>query len=36
MPKNYYPENNINNTPIFSWKENGDKLYTNWVNNYLA
>lgn len=36
MPKNYYPDNNINNTPIFSWKENGDKLYTNWVNNYLA
>ena len=36
MPKSYYPENNINNTPIFSWKENGDKLYTNWVNNYLA
>lgn len=36
MPKNYYLENNINNTPIFSWKENGDKLYTNWVNNYLA
>ena len=36
MPKNYYPDNNINNTPIFSWKENGDNLYTNWVNNYLA
>ena len=36
MPKNYYPDDNINNKPIFSWKENGDKLYTNWVNNYLV
>lgn len=36
MPQNYYPENNIKNEPTFSWKENGDKLYANWVNYYLV
>lgn len=31
-PKNYY-ENNI---PKFSWKDNGIKFYSNWVNEYVA
>lgn len=31
-PKNYY-ENNI---PQFSWKNNGIKFYSNWVNEYVA
>lgn len=26
----------IEETPIFSWKENGDKMYSNWVNYYLS
>ena len=36
MPKHYYAEDNSNNQPIFSWKENGDRLYSNWVNSYLV
>ena len=36
MPENYYLENNPNENPVFSWKENGDKLYSNWVNFYLV
>ena len=36
MPENYYMDNNPNETPIFSWKENGDKIYSNWVNYYLC
>lgn len=36
MPKNYYKDDNIENEPIFSWKENGDKMYSNWVNYYLV
>lgn len=36
MPKNYYKDDNIENEPIFSWKDNGDKMYSNWVNYYLA
>lgn len=35
-PKNYYPNDDIEETPIFSWKENGDKMYSNWVNYYLS
>jgi len=35
IPQNYYKENNPENNPIFSWKENGNKLYSNWVNFYL-
>ena len=36
IPKNYYRDNNPDKEPIFSWRENGDKLYANWVNNYLC
>ena len=35
IPENYYMDNNPEEKPIFSWKENGDKLYSNWVNYYL-
>lgn len=35
QPENYYRNNNPENEPIYSWKENGDKLYSNWVNYYL-
>ena len=35
MPENYYLDNNPNNEPIYSWKENGDKIYSNWVNYYI-
>ena len=35
IPKNYYSDNNPENAPIFSWKENGDRIYSNWVNYYL-
>ena len=35
IPKNYYKNDDIKNETIFSWKENGDKLYSNWVNYYL-
>lgn len=36
MPKNYYSDNNPEKEPIFSWRENGDRLYANWVNHYLC
>lgn len=35
MPENYYQDNNPEENPVFSWKENGDKIYSNWVNYYL-
>jgi len=36
MPQNYYEDNNPDKKPVFSWKENGDRLYSNWVNYYLV
>ena len=36
IPKNYYPENNPEKSPIYSWKENGDKVYSNWINYYVC
>lgn len=36
IPQNYYPDNKIEKKPIFSWRENGDKLYSNWVDYYLS
>lgn len=35
IPQNYYEEDNPEKEPIFSWKENGDRMYSNWVNYYL-
>ena len=35
MPENYYKDNNPEEGPIYSWKENGDRIYSNWVNYYL-
>lgn len=36
MPKHYYIEDNPDNGIDFSWKQNGDRLYANWVNYYLV
>lgn len=36
IPENYYKDDNPEKEPIFSWKENGDRIYSNWVNYYLA
>ncbi len=35
MPQNYYEEDDPNKEPIFSWRQNGDRIYSNWVNYYL-
>ena len=36
LPENYYRDNNPLEKPIFSWENNGNKLYSNWVNYYVA
>lgn len=36
MPENYYSNNNPDEAPMFSWKENGDHIYSNWVNYYCC
>lgn len=36
MPENYYSNNKPDEAPMFSWKENGDHIYSNWVNYYCC
>lgn len=35
MPENYYPENNLENKPLLTWRAHGNNLYTNWLNYYV-
>ncbi|MGN0382951.1 MAG: homoserine O-succinyltransferase [Eubacterium sp.] len=35
IPKNYYPEDNPDNTPLLTWRSNSNCLYTNWLNYYV-
>lgn len=35
MPKNYYPNNDINKKPVLSWRNHANNLYTNWLNYYV-
>ncbi|MDG1888313.1 MAG: homoserine O-succinyltransferase [Alphaproteobacteria bacterium] len=32
LPKNYYPNDDINKPPINTWRGNGHLLFTNWIN----
>ena len=32
LPRNYFPDNNINELPVNTWRGNGHLLFTNWVN----
>lgn len=35
LPKNYYPDDNPENTPILTWRSVSNELYTNWLNYYV-
>lgn len=35
VPENYYLNNDPKEKPIFSWKDNGDRIYSNWINYYV-
>jgi len=35
IPKNYFPDNNPQNTPQNRWKSHGSLLYSNWLNYYV-
>ena len=32
LPENYFPENNPENQPIFTWRSHANLLYRNWLN----
>lgn len=35
MPVNYYPDNDMNQTPLLTWRANSNCLYSNWLNYYV-
>ena len=35
IPVNYYPENDLNQKPIKSWRCHANTLYINWLNYYV-
>ncbi len=32
LPENYFPDNNPENQPIFTWRSHANLLYRNWLN----
>ena len=35
IPENYYLNNNPAEKQVYSWQENGNRIYANWVNYYM-
>ncbi len=35
IPKNYYPNDDIEQKPILQWRSHCNDLYTNWLNYYV-
>lgn len=35
IPFNYYPEDNLNEIPLFIWKAHANLLFSNWINHYV-
>jgi homoserine O-succinyltransferase/O-acetyltransferase len=35
MPKNYFPDDNPNNTPVVNWRSHANLLFSNWLNYYV-
>ncbi|WLR43679.1 homoserine O-succinyltransferase [Bacillus carboniphilus] len=35
IPKNYFPQDNANHRPIFTWKSHGYLLFSNWLNYFV-
>ncbi len=35
LPKNYFPENNVNRMPTSYWRSTAHLFYSNWLNYYV-
>lgn len=35
MPKNYFPDDNPNKTPLNVWKAHANLMFSNWLNYYV-
>ncbi|WP_417519555.1 homoserine O-acetyltransferase/O-succinyltransferase family protein [Minwuia sp.] len=36
IPANYYPDNDPSQTPSFDWRDDGTRLYQNWLSTIAA
>lgn len=35
IPKNYFPDDNPENTPFFNWRSTANILFSNWLNYFV-
>ena len=35
VPFNYYPENNPEKIPLFTWRGHANLFFINWVNHHV-
>ena len=35
MPENYFPNNDVNKTPLNTWRSHTHLLFSNWLNYYV-
>lgn len=35
IPKNYYPNDDVNATPLLTWRAHANAIYTNWLNYFV-
>jgi homoserine O-succinyltransferase len=35
IPKNYYPNDDVNQKPSLQWRSHSNNLYSNWLNYYV-
>lgn len=35
IPRNYFPNNDINKTPVTTWRGHANLLFSNWLNYYV-
>ena len=35
MPENYFPDNNSDLTPVYTWRSHANLLFCNWLNYYV-
>ncbi|MBR6005270.1 MAG: homoserine O-succinyltransferase [Clostridia bacterium] len=35
IPYNYFPDDNPKNTPVITWRQTGNIIFTNWLNYFV-
>jgi homoserine O-succinyltransferase len=35
MPYNYFPDDDVNNQPVWKWRGHANLLFSNWLNYFV-